>query len=236
MSERLDLLRKRLLQQAPPQDIAEPAADGAVSSKMYDYDALSNGEQNRAEPQLLSQARHGNSSVNGGVAQYQLADAVAKVFEETKNFEIRLDELRRAFDQVEKLTGSADKLFAPLRSFHPLLSGLAESFAPVRAFQRQLAKMAETFEPMRGLHDQLAQVADSFQDQLAPLVRALALAKGFRDSILRLAQTFDPAEELHAEFSELHAAFGTLDPPMSSTNGASDSHSRTGPGTLASGG
>jgi len=155
---------------------------------------------------LRAQAQQGTSPVKGDANRRQLADAVAKVFEDTKSFEVRLYELRQMLDQIEKVGGSADELFAPLRSLHLQLSQLAQSLAPMRAVQAQLAQLAQTFEPIKSLHDQLAQVGDSFQDHLAQLVRALDLAKKFRDRILQLAHTFDQAEELQALFSELHTA------------------------------
>ena len=177
---------------------AEPApvnGDDTETSKRED-----------AATAVRAQAQQGTSPVKGDANRRQLADAVAKVFEDTKSFEVRLYELRQMLDQIEKVGGSADELFAPLRSLHLQLSQLAQSLAPMRAVQAQLAQLAQTFEPIKSLHDQLAQVGDSFQDHLAQLVRALDLAKKFRDRILQLAHTFDQAEELQALFSELHTA------------------------------
>jgi hypothetical protein len=158
----------------------------------------------------------------------EVADAVAKIFEETRIFETRLNELHRLFLEVEKVGRSADELFAPLRSFHLRLSRLAESFVQMRSFQVQVMQMAQTFEPMKVLHDQLAQVSDSFQEHLARLARALDPAKKFRDRILWLADTFNQAEKLQAGFSELASTFGGPgdDTPAGST-------SETGPAAAA---
>jgi hypothetical protein len=230
MSSKLDDLRRRVLQNPPPEGIAEPPVEAVVSFKTRDSDT-SNAEPKDIEPRVIkaaerapanadtetskreeaatavrAQARQGTPSVKGDADRRQLSDAVAKVFEDTKSFEVRLYELRRILDQIEKDGGSADELFAPLRSLHVQLSQLAQSLGPMRAVQAQLAQLAETFEPIKALHDQLAEVGNSFQDHLAQLVRALDLAKNFRDRILRLAHTFDQAEGLQAEFSELYSA------------------------------
>jgi hypothetical protein len=170
--------------------------------------------------------RQNAQPMKGSVSGDELADAVAKVFEETKNFQGRLDEVGRMFSLVEQVGGSAEELFGPLRAFHSQLSQLAHSFGPMRAFQAQLAQMAETFEPMRVLHDQLAQVADSFKEHLGQLVRALDPAKEFRERILRLAATFDQAGELQDQFRELYSAFNATGSESETRSAGSGNGSR----------
>lgn len=235
MSLKLDELRKRLLQHQPQDGNAGPSAETPASSRVADsvrtvepreseltaaeasvaqvveisstngtdLDVASKSEENTA----AMPSRQSASSMKGNVTGDQLADAVAKVFEETRNFESRLDELRRMFSVVEKVGGSAEELFAPLRAFHGQLSQLARSFEPMRAFQAQLAQIAETFEPMKVLYVQFAQVADSFREHLEQLVRALDPAKEFRERILQLAAIFDQASELQDQFRDLYSAF-----------------------------
>jgi soluble cytochrome b562 len=139
--------------------------------------------------------------------QNQLVESVAKLFEQTKTFQVRFDELTQAIDVIERLTESAGRLFGPLRAFHTQLSQLSASFESMRAFQIQLAELGKTFEPIKIVHDQFAQLSDSIQSNLAHLVKALDPAKDFRDRIMTLAQTLDQANELQADFGELYSAF-----------------------------
>jgi ABC-type transporter Mla subunit MlaD len=136
-----------------------------------------------------------------------VAESVAKLFEQTKTFQVRFDELAQAVDLIERMTDSATRLFGPLRSFHGQLSQLAVSFESMRAFQAQLAQLGKSFEPMKLLHDQLSQLSEGVQSHLAQLVKALDPAKDFRDRILALAHSLDEATKLQAEFGELYSTF-----------------------------
>jgi len=144
-----------------------------------------------------------------GAIQTELADSVAKLFEQTKTFQVRFDELAQAIDLIERMTDSAARLFGPLRQFHSQLTQLAVSFESMRAFQGQLAQLGKTFEPMRLLHDQLAQLSDGIQTHVAQLVKSLDPAKDFRDRINALARAMDQASELQADFGELYSTFRT---------------------------
>jgi hypothetical protein len=145
--------------------------------------------------------------LDGLTNQDQLAESVAKLFEQTKTFQVRFDELAQAVDLVERMTDSATRLFGPLRAFHSQLSQLAVSFESMRAFQGQLAQLGKTFEPMRLLHDQLAQLSNGIQQHVAQLVKSLDPAKDFRDRISTLARSMEQASELQADFGELYSAF-----------------------------
>jgi hypothetical protein len=139
--------------------------------------------------------------------QNQLVESVGKLFEQTKTFQVRFDELTQAIDVIERLTESAGRLFGPLRAFHTQLSQLSVSFESMRSFQIQLAELGKTFEPMKIVHDQMTQLSDSIQSNLAQLVKALDPAKDFRDRIMTLAHTLEQANELQADFGELYSAF-----------------------------
>jgi len=142
-----------------------------------------------------------------GALQTELSDSISKLFEQTKTFQVRFDELAQAIDLIERMTDSAARLFGPLRQFHGQLSQLAVSFESMRAFQGQLAQLGKTFEPMRLLHDQLAQLSDGIQTHVAQLVKSLDPAKDFRDRISALARAMDQASELQADFGELYSTF-----------------------------
>jgi hypothetical protein len=129
------------------------------------------------------------------VVQHELADAVGKVFEQTKAFQARLEDLSRIFEPIDRMGNSAVRAFAPLRGF-----------------QKQMAQLARSFEPMRMFQQQLSQLADSFQSHIGELIKALEPAKQMRDRIEQLGAAFDEATELHEQFTELYGAFD-LSPP-----------------------
>jgi methyl-accepting chemotaxis protein len=143
----------------------------------------------------------------GPVGQNELADAVAKVFEQTKAFQTRLEELNRIFDPIDRAGNSAARAFGPLRGFQKQMAQLAKSFEPMRTFQAQLSQIAQTFEPMKALEDQLSRLADSFQSHIADLIKALEPAKQLRERIQNLSAAFEEASELQEQFGELYEAF-----------------------------
>jgi hypothetical protein len=140
-------------------------------------------------------------------SQYQVAQAVAKVFEQVKAFEDRFVELTKTFEPVEALAQSAAKSFAPLRTFQEQLAQLSRSFEPMRAFQVQLAELAQSFAPMKGLQQQLALLSDAFEININQLVRSLEPAKEFQAQLVKLARAFEPATELADDFAMLADTF-----------------------------
>jgi hypothetical protein len=140
-------------------------------------------------------------------SQYQVAQAVAKVFEQVKVFEDRFVEMTKTFEPVEALGQSAAKSFAPLRVFQEQLAQLSRSFEPMRAFQAQLAELAQSFAPMKGLQHQLAMISDAFDININQLMRSLEPAKQFQERLIKLARTFEPATELQDDFAILAEAF-----------------------------
>lgn len=140
-------------------------------------------------------------------SQYQVAQAVAKVFEQVKVFEDRFVELTKTFEPIEALGQSAAKAFAPLRAFQEQLAQLSRSFEPMRAFQAQLAELAQSFEPMKGLQHQLAMISDAFEININQLMRSLEPAKQFQEQLIKLARTLEPATELQDDFAILADAF-----------------------------
>jgi hypothetical protein len=141
--------------------------------------------------------------------QYQVAQAVAKVFEQTKLFQDRLAELNSMFEPIERAGEAAVRTFEPLRSFQQQLMQLAESFGPMRDFQLQLAQLARTFEPMKGLQQQLAQISEAFQIHLTRLTSSLEPAKRFQAELIKLSLAFEPVNDLQKQFAELAERFRT---------------------------
>jgi uncharacterized membrane protein len=140
-------------------------------------------------------------------SQYQVAQAVSKVFEQAKIFEDRFAELTKTFEPVEALAQSAAKSFGPLRAFHEQLAQLSRSFEPMRAFQVQLAELAQSFAPMKGLQQQLGLLSDAFEININQLVRSLKPAKEFQAQLIKLARAFEPATELGDDFALLADTF-----------------------------
>jgi hypothetical protein len=152
----------------------------------------------------------------------QLAQAVAKVFEQTQTFQDKFAELTRMFGPIERIGQAAARSLEPLRGFEQQLVQLAHSFEPMRAFRIQLAQLAQTFEPMKGLHEQFAQFSEAFQIHLDRLAGSLQPAKEFQLELLELARAFDPVADLQAEFTRLADTFRATRPPpmpMATTRG-----------------
>jgi len=170
------------------------------------------GPADSPEPKLSDGGLRLTGSASAPVAtesrvQYELAEAVGKVFQQTKAFQERLAELDRIFEPIDRLGASAIRAFAPLQGFQKQMAQLARSFEPMRTFQQQLSQLAQDFEPMKALEGQLSQLADSFQAHIGDLIKALEPAKQMRDRIEQLAAAFDQATELQAEFTQLYDAF-----------------------------
>lgn len=252
MSLKLDELRKRLLQQPPPElaalerhhptivaavdpavvCVAKTAEPSASISEAESAKALVATAQkspitderkpaNSASPATElppSGASHPEPAISHPIIaeplsasevappESQIAEAVARVFEETATVQLRFDALTGTFAELGRIGAAAEEAIEPLRAFHARLAELAEAFGPMRALQAQLGRMAETFEPMKALHDQISRLADSIQNHLAELVNTLEPALVFRGRILSLARSFDGAGALRDSLDELCSA------------------------------
>ena len=194
----------------PIEPIVEAAPSEPQSPEHTDEASKSSVKSTEAKPEIDAvEARPATPSplplAPGG--QNELAEAVAKVFEQTKAFQNRLEELNRIFDPIDRAGNSAARAFGPLRGFQKQMAQLAKSFEPMRTFQAQLSQIAQTFEPMKALEDQLSRLADSFQAHIADLIKALEPAKQLRDRIQNLSAAFEEASELQEQFGELYEAF-----------------------------
>lgn len=193
---------------ADPNSSEQPAAPpNSVTSAMLQYVEQAAAINSADEVEAMDP--------NG---QYQLAQAVAKVFEQTKVFQDRFLELNEMFEPIERLGEAAARSLEPLKTFYEQLTQLAQTFEPMRAFQVQLAQLAQTFEPMKGLQLQLAQISEAFQIHLGKLTKSLEPAKEFQNELSKLAHVFDPAGELQEKFEALLDTF--KGPPLMSGNGA----------------
>lgn len=227
MSQKLDELRKRLLQQGQsseqnqhddqqprvltysPRDEAAPPASAhkEIAAPPLAPESAPQPEPQIPHPVTPRQAGPREAAAPTSADEPHISEAVAKVFEQTEAFQSRLKELRAMFEPIERVGKAAANSFAPLSAFREQLAQLGRSFEPMKAFQAQLAVLARTFEPMGALQDQLSQIADSFQLEIAQLANALEPAKLFREKIADLAKAFDQVGELDEGFRALRDSF-----------------------------
>jgi len=164
-----------------------------------------------------------------GKSRYQLAQAVTKVFESTRQHQERLADLAKSFDAIEQTAQAAMRAFEPIRAFRDQMEKLSRTFEPMRSFQEQLGTLAESFEPMKALHEQIAMLAEAFQINLAQFARSMEPAKAFQLQLAKLAKTFEAVGELQSQFLELSEAFRVASRgPASSGNSARNPHSDRG--------
>jgi hypothetical protein len=200
-----------------PQEAEEPA-DEAAAFDTQAFDEVDATPQPAAEPasavtnavlQYVQEAAAAipQAQVSESNGQYQLVEAVAKVFEQTWDFQHQFSELTEMFTPIERASRVAVRSFEPLQDFEQQIAQLARSFEPLRSFQNQLAELADTFEPMRGLQQQLVQLAEAFQLHLRRLSRSLEPAREFQLELIRLANAFESAIELQNQFDSLAETF-----------------------------
>lgn len=225
MNLKLEELRKRLLDPTNPlppgetiyRSSAEAAASPGLSTDgeavadpvgMPETDAASVVFANSAVREPIP---GGEEDTGKSKAGYNVAQAVAKVFDSVRTHQEHLAELAKSLDAIEQMAQSASRAFEPIEAFHVQMRKLSSTFEPMRSFQQQLGAMAETFEPMKVLHDQMGDMAQAFELHLVQLARCLEPAKKFQAQIIRLAKSLEAAGELQVQFIELSEAFrGTL--------------------------
>ncbi len=173
-------------------------------------------ESGQSAPPLAMELEGGNTGTMAGSGSYAtgsaaglkpMAEAVAKIFDQTKSFKPRFDELNDAIDQIERLGEATARTFAPLKAFQSHLVYLIASLDSIRQFQTNLEQLVRTFSPAQALYDELATLTDSFQLELNNFVQSLQPAREFRDRILVLARSLDQANEMLDELQELQASF-----------------------------
>lgn len=198
MDKRVNDLRKRMTEQAgaelPPlvlraRELVASAQSQGESPEMID-----------PEPRLYS-ARSADSG------EFQLFQAVAKVFEETKELQRRLAGLPAGYEAIEDFALSVAGLFAPLEVFQAQVTELARACEPMKAVQIQVAQLATSCTSLKDLEEQLGQVSRAFQIHLDGLAKALEPAKGLHARAKRLVRILEPATLLQGEFRRLSDRF-----------------------------
>lgn len=233
MNLKLDELRKLLLQPEPPMIRVQERRGGSPittpSDRLSGSDSSGSGgdePKNSAVERGAVVANSLTSEVlqyvadNSGDAksQYQLAQAVAKVFEPTKTFQESLTRLTKTFEQVDILGQSASRALAPMKAFAEQVAQIAQNFGPMKAFQDQLAQLATNFEPMKGLHEQLAQIGQAFTAHLVELSRTLEPAKKLQSKVTELARSLESVSEMQEQFDRLAESFKVGAVPINGTS------------------
>lgn len=229
MNLKLEELRKRLLDPAataatppaetiyrrsaePPTSAPEPAAvvaNGMDAAERRTSTPSRETQQATVQPESLASTvlQYVGENADPGKSRYQLAQAVSKVFESTRQYQERLADLARSFDTIEQTAQAATRAFEPIRAFGAQMEKLSSTFEPMRSFQAQLGALAESFEPMKALHEQIALLAEAFQLNLAQFAQSMEPAKAFQAQIAKLAKTFEAVGELQNQFLELSETF-----------------------------
>jgi hypothetical protein len=226
MNLKLEELRKRLLDStpsaAPPpaETIYKRSADPISQPESPVITNLPDAAERKSTPSRDTQPptaqtdslastvlQYGGENADPGKSRYQLAQAVTKVFESTRQYQERLADLAKSFDTIEQTALAATRAFEPIRAFREQMVKLSSTFEPMRSFQEQLGTLADSFEPMRALHDQIAMLAEAFQINLAEFARSMEPAKAFQVQIAKLAKTFEAVSELQSQFLELSETF-----------------------------
>ena len=195
---------RKLLQNLPP-DLApvQPAAVEPVSTPAWE--AANNPASAREAGGGLKGAVL--SYVENSPREYQIFQAVAKLFDQTRDARESLHELVSLYEPIENLGQTVAAAFVPLDSFRQQLAQLARSFQPIKAFRHEMALIAQTCDAIKPLQDQMAQLSGGFQLHLAALIKALEPVEEIRMRVLQLAEAFEPMTTLRERLSELHDAF-----------------------------
>ena len=227
MNLKLEELRKRLLDPtatasaAPAETIYRRSADpisppespvvtNGIDAAERRSTPLRETQQPTAQPDSLAGTvlqYVGDNAADPAKSRYQLAQAVTKVFESTRQYQERLADLAKSFDTIEQTAQSAARAFEPIRAFREQMEKLSSTFEPMRSFQEQLGTLAESFEPMKALHEQIAMLAEAFQINLAQFARSMEPAKAFQAQLAKLAKTFEAVGELQGQFLDLSETF-----------------------------
>ncbi len=190
---------REMLENLPP-DANPSAAEAAAATAQPSGDAATEPARNLAGAVL---SYIGQESGN----EYQVFQAVAKLFDQTETARAQLNDLGLMFDSIEALAQTVAGTFVPLDAFRQQLEQLSRSFAPIKALRQEMARIAETCDAIKPLQDQFTQLTSGFNLHIAALIKALEPAEEVRLRIPQLAEAFEPLTTLHERLAELRGAF-----------------------------
>lgn len=193
---------RKLLENLPPD--LNPATQPAAESSASATDPSSNFPSER--PAGLASAVLSYVEKEG-TADYQVFQAVAKLFDQTQAARAQLNDLGVMYDSIEVLAQAVAGTFVPLDAFRQQLEQLARNFVPIKALRQEMARIAQTCDAIKPLQDQFTQLTGGFNLHIAELIKALEPAEEVRLRILQLAEAFEPLTTLHERLGELRGAF-----------------------------
>src|SRR5260370_34134595 len=129
MSFRLDELRRRVRDQEQMDEIGHAGSGRLLSD---------------SEPGDIQSTAGGAGASRGGRAASgakPMVEAVAKIFEQTKSFKPRFDELGEAIEQIERLGQAASRTLSPPNAFPSHLGYVVASLDSVPVFLNNLAPL-----------------------------------------------------------------------------------------------
>ena len=217
---------RKMLENLPPDAI--PANQSALQAGQPAGDP-SNGAATERNPGLADAVL--SYVEKDGSAEYQVFQAVARLFDQTQAARTNLNNLGSMFDSIETLAQAVAGTFVPLDAFRQQLEQLARTFVPIKALRQEMARIAQTCDAIKPLQDQFTQLTGGFNLHITALIKALEPAEEVRLRILQLAEAFEPLTTLHERLSELQVAF---DGGMSGTGNAEE-HANGVNGDAASG-
>lgn len=192
---------RKMLENLPPDAI--PANHSAVQSAAPASEA--NGPAAERNPGLAGAVL--SYVEKDGSAEYQVFQAVARLFDQTHTARASLNNLGSMFDSIETLAQAVAGTFVPLDAFRQQLEQLARTFAPIKALRQEMARIAQTCDAIKPLQDQFTQLSGGFNLHITALIKALEPAEEVRLRILQLAEAFEPLTTLHERLAELQGAF-----------------------------
>lgn len=191
---------RKMLENLPPDALTanQTAAQSAASEP-------SNSHPSQRNPGLAGAVL--SYVEKDGSAEYQVFQAVARLFEQTHTARENLNNLGSMFDSIETLAQTVAGTFVPLDAFRQQLEQLARTFVPIKALRQEMARIAQTCDAIKPLQDQFTQLTGGFNLHITALIKALEPAEEVRLRILQLAEAFEPLTTLHERLAELQGAF-----------------------------
>jgi hypothetical protein len=133
-------------------------------------------------------------------SQYHLAQAVSKVFDQSRSFEESVIGVQQMIEPMKQAGSALSRSLDPLKHLQEQIRELGKAFDSIRSFRDQIATLAVSFEPMKSLEQQVAQFSQAFDVHLQRLSRSLETARSFKTELLNLARQFDAVDDLQNQF------------------------------------
>jgi hypothetical protein len=232
MSLKLDELRKRLLQQPPPQmSSREPhrasanrvaaAPEGLFSRtpeppapRFSEWPAAEDDEANepaesnsQPEPEASAKVEDCAGPATAAQQSHKVPPGPTKSDVPQCQFQ---DSVAKVFEGAKTFEGRFDELTRTLGQIEQVAAAAASVFAPLQTFHDQLAHLAVSLEPLRAFQAQLAQMAQTFEPMKVLHDQVAQLANSFQPHLAQLVAMLNPAREFRERILALARTFEQL--------------------------